>query len=64
MTRSPLAEARDQWLESDDGKKASNPATLAPLETCQQYLENRLAEAFLAGAKWAARHVDDILNAP
>ena len=47
--RNEAAKARDRWLESADGKRASNPATLSPLETCRQYLENRLRAAFIAG---------------
>ncbi len=53
--RSALAKARDHWLESADGKRASNPVTLSPLETCRQFLENRLRAAFIAGADWMER---------
>lgn len=50
--RSPLAKARDAWLESDEGKRCRDAAILSSPHATQ-YLENRLVLAFLAGARWA-----------
>lgn len=67
--RSPLAKARDQWLESADGEKCADPLTLKTSADQRQYLENRLVQAFLAGADWMARqqqkgkgHTDEALR--
>jgi hypothetical protein len=49
-----LAKARDEWLDSDEGKRAADPTTLNAPPSSRQYLENRLRNAFLAGAKAAA----------
>lgn len=46
--RSPLAKARDAWLESKEGKLCCDGLAEG------KYLENRLVLAFLAGAKWNA----------
>jgi len=53
--RSPLAKARDKWLESADGKSCCDPLTLKAPADARQYLENRLVSAWLAGAAWAER---------
>jgi hypothetical protein len=45
--RTPIALARDQWLESDEGKRCSEGTTSG------KGLENRLMCAFVAG--WNAR---------
>jgi hypothetical protein len=45
--QTPFALARDQWLESDEGKKCGEGMTSG------KYLENRLFYAFVAG--WNAR---------
>jgi len=45
--RSPLAKARDQFLENSDCK-ASTLGTVRP----DYYLKNRIASAFEAGALW------------
>ena len=50
--RSPLAKARDEWLESDEGKRCRDAIILSSPHVTQ-YLENRLVLAFLAGARWA-----------
>jgi hypothetical protein len=44
--RSPIAKARDAWLESPEGKRCSEGRAEG------QYLENRLVTAFIAG--WTA----------
>jgi hypothetical protein len=49
--RSPLAKARDEWLDSPEGKRCSN-ADLLRYPCQRQFLENRLIEAFCAGANW------------
>lgn len=46
--RNPLAKSRDEWLESEEGKRCSDGQTEG------QYLRNRLEMAFIAG--WAARN--------
>ncbi len=48
--RSPLAKARDKYLQSKQGKSACDPATLGARADQRQYLENRITLAFLAGA--------------
>lgn len=48
--RSPLAKARDEWMESDDGQKCLGPEILSrPADS--QFLRNRLVRAFIAGAE-------------
>jgi len=50
--KSELAEARDKWLESDEGKKCGNPQSLCSSNfrpSTKQYLQNRLKVAFIAG---------------
>lgn len=49
--KSPLAKARDKWLESDEGKKCCEG------NTSGQYLQNRLERAFLAGAEFSAKRI-------
>ncbi len=49
--RSPLAKARDKWLASDEGQACSNPNILKN-PSQRQFLENRLASAFIAGANF------------
>ena len=46
--RSPLARARDEWLESDEGKRCRQGKAYGP------YLSNRLQAAFVAGWNAAA----------
>lgn len=46
------------WLESPEGKGASNPFTLPPGENARQYLKNRLERAFQAGIRAAEKHTD------
>ena len=41
--KSELAKARDEWFESEDGKKCSEG------QASGQYLNNRLERAFIAG---------------
>ena len=47
MSKSPLAIARDKWIETDEFKRISQGSTQG------QYLLNRLELAFIAG--WNAR---------
>ncbi len=51
--RSPLAKARDEWLASDEGQTCSDPNILKN-PSQRQFLENRLASAFVAGANFFA----------
>jgi hypothetical protein len=54
MTGEQLSAAWKQWIESDEGRKASRPETLVVRdERARAYLENRLEVAFLAGARAA-----------
>lgn len=48
--RSPLARARDEWLESAEGKVATSINILRSPNQ-QRFLENRLVGAFIAGAE-------------
>lgn len=50
--RNPLARARDEWLESAEGQVATSVNILRHPNQ-QQFLENRLVGAFIAGANWA-----------
>ena len=43
--RSPLAKARDEWFESEEGRRCCDGVTSG------KYLRNRLESAFLAGAQ-------------
>lgn len=52
--RSPLARARDDWFESEEGKKALGVTILLNPEQ-QEFLKNRLETAFLAGAEVGRR---------
>lgn len=52
--RSPLAKARDEWLESPEGVKCrTGPAW-------GQYLENRLVLAFLAGVTAGSKRLQEL----
>ena len=51
--RSPLAKARDKWLESERGKECINPVGIGVLECNRMYLRNRIESAFIAG--WNAK---------
>lgn len=46
---SPLAKARDKWLESLEGRSCLDKSILLMPESLQ-YLKNRLERAFAAGA--------------
>ena len=52
--KSPLAKARDKWLESDDGKECCKG------NTSGQYLQNRLKKAFLAGAEFSTERIEEL----
>ena len=53
--RSPLAKARDDWMFSDDGAKATDSGILFS-SSYAQYLRNRIESAWLAGAGWGMDH--------
>jgi hypothetical protein len=48
--RSPLAKARDDWMESDDGKKCLETSILFKTSDRRYLLKYRLEMAFIAGA--------------
>jgi len=52
IEKHPAAIARDEWLDSDEGTRCTNPMTLRAPSDQAQYLQNRLTSAFAAG--WAA----------
>lgn len=54
--RSPLAKARDDYLDSDEGRDMCDTRNLPPT-AFSQYLRNRLEKAFIAG--WDARGSDN-----
>lgn len=54
--RSPLAKARDEFLDSNDGRDLCDSRNL-PATAFSQYLRNRLEKAFIAG--WNARDADN-----
>ena len=49
--KSSLAKARDEWLNSEEGKKCREGTTSG------QYLQNRLVLAFLAGANYSDERI-------
>ena len=51
--RSPVAKARDDWMESRQGKAAVDPSILFTPRHAP-FLRNRIELAFVAGANWAA----------
>jgi len=57
---SQIVAAWQEWLNSEDGRKAANPETLGTSLSARQYLENRLNSAFQAGIRAAenAQHAD------
>jgi len=54
--RSPLAKARDNWLDSAEGQTCRSGNILRDYSQ-RRYLENRLESAFIAGANWSALHL-------
>jgi hypothetical protein len=52
IEKHPAAIARDEWLNSEEGTRCTNPTTLLAPAEHRQYLENRITAAFAAG--WAA----------
>lgn len=52
--KSPLAKARDKWLNSKEGKGCCEGTTAG------QYLQNRLELAFLAGAKFSDERIQEL----
>lgn len=47
-----------EWLDSIEGRKASDPYSLGAGNGARQYLENRLQNAFLAGVKAAEQDAE------
>jgi ABC-type uncharacterized transport system auxiliary subunit len=58
--RSPLAKARDQWMQSKEGLSVLEPSILKSSDV-SQFLANRIEIAFLAGASWGQRNA---INTP
>jgi len=55
--KSELAKARDEWLQSDEGKDCCRAMAQG------RYLQNRLRVAFLAGAKYSEERINkDLLE--
>lgn len=59
--RSPLAKARDDWMLSDDGEKATDTGILFSPHHAQ-YLRNRVESAWLAGARWGMDHPNKVIQ--
>ena len=53
--RSPLAKARDKFMESDDGKRLCEPSLLRGTHE-SQYLRNRIERAWLLGVEYGEKH--------
>jgi hypothetical protein len=51
MNGEQQAKAWKTYIESDEGKKASDPNTLGSTLSARNYLENRLWHAFNAGVQ-------------
>jgi hypothetical protein len=51
--RSPLAKARDRFIDSPRGRAVCDPTTLRAPADQRQYLQNRIEAAFLAGVEAA-----------
>jgi hypothetical protein len=51
IKRHPQVIAWEKWRDSLEGKAATNPDTLGTTISARNYLENRLQNAFNAGAK-------------
>lgn len=50
--RNPLAKARDEFLDSEEGVRAADPISLKASGEMRQYLRNRIENAFVRG--WEA----------
>lgn len=59
MDGTKIVAAWKEWLDSEEGRKASDPTTIGAPATFRQYLENRLERAFQAGVKFGANAVTD-----
>ncbi len=57
MDVTKIAAAWEEWLESEEGKRASDVGTLKPGDS--HYLNNRLERAFQAGMRFGATAVAD-----
>lgn len=55
--RNPAAIARDEWIDSQEGKDACDASTLGT-NAPNYYLQNRLGRAFLAGME-AQRKINE-----
>lgn len=49
--RNNLAKARDEWLESKEGKSCTDGSSIYLPTGQSQYLRNRIEMAFIAGAE-------------
>jgi len=58
--KSELAIKRDEWFESDEGKRCCDPTELGL--PSRKYLRNRLERAFLAGAEANEAVKDDLCH--
>jgi len=56
IRKHPAATALESWLNSAEGKSATQPTTLNAPEMMRHYLENRLHRAFNAGWRAAEKH--------
>jgi hypothetical protein len=59
MDGAKITAAWKEWLNSEEGQKASDPNTLTSTLSARTYLENRLERAFHAGMKAGATVVAD-----
>lgn len=55
MEGTKIVVAWKEWLDSEEGRNASDPTSLGTSLSARQYLENRLNRAFHAGIKAAEK---------
>lgn len=51
VKKHPDAVAWDEWIDSEEGKKCRDATTLGSSAYHNQYLQNRLWRAFMAGCR-------------
>ena len=59
MDGTKIAAAWKEWLDSEEGQKASDPTTIGAPLTFRRYLESRLERAFQAGVRFGANAIAD-----
>jgi len=59
MDGTKIAAAWKEWLDSEEGRKASDPTTIGAPLPFRQYLEARLERAFQAGVRFGSNAVAD-----